>query len=289
MYQEAAVHPFGQAAAEELFQSGVVPSDTDFRIFRDFGHIPGMDFAHVMNGYRYHTKYDHIDYIPAPVLQRTGDNVLALVRRMANSDELANTEAHATGRKVFYDILGLFFVSYSVSLGHVLNVTVALLSILLPYILLNRTTKGTHARRIRKEMFIGFVINLLAAAAAAAVCYLIALELDLTGHSMVWYHHTVFAVILYCLPVVLVGCVLHRLFTADSRSTPLSLGLKVQARLNGSNIMWGALVIYITALGYRSAYLFMLPLAVTLVANIVIGLTGIQNSSKNELYFFLFS
>lgn len=75
--------------------------------------ITGMDFAHVFNGYgyssiyekkktififfiinryRYHTKYDHIDYLPSPVLQRTGDNILALVRRMANSDELINPD-----------------------------------------------------------------------------------------------------------------------------------------------------------------------------------------------------
>lgn len=53
-----------------------------------------MDFAHVFNGYRYHTKYDHIDYLPPEVLQRTGDNVLALVRRLANSDELTNTEVN---------------------------------------------------------------------------------------------------------------------------------------------------------------------------------------------------
>lgn len=51
-----------------------------------------MDFAHVMNGYRYHTKYDHIDYLPPSVLQRTGDNILALVQLIANSNELANTK-----------------------------------------------------------------------------------------------------------------------------------------------------------------------------------------------------
>lgn len=41
MYQKAVPHPNGQVAAEELFHLGLVPSDTDFRIFRDYGHIPG--------------------------------------------------------------------------------------------------------------------------------------------------------------------------------------------------------------------------------------------------------
>lgn len=92
MYSKVAPYPNAQAAAEEIFQSGAIPSDTDFRIFRDFGHIPGMDYAHVINGYRYHTKWDHIDFIPFEVLQRTGDNILAMTKALANSDKLENTE-----------------------------------------------------------------------------------------------------------------------------------------------------------------------------------------------------
>lgn len=51
-----------------------------------------MDFAHVMFGYRYHTKYDHIDYLSPSVLQNTGENTLAMVKLIANSDQLAQTD-----------------------------------------------------------------------------------------------------------------------------------------------------------------------------------------------------
>lgn len=40
-YYGGVPHPYGQAAGEEIFQSGIIPSDTDFRIFRDYGGLVG--------------------------------------------------------------------------------------------------------------------------------------------------------------------------------------------------------------------------------------------------------
>ncbi len=41
-YKNVATHPTASVLGDELFKAGLIPSDTDFRNFRDFGNIPGI-------------------------------------------------------------------------------------------------------------------------------------------------------------------------------------------------------------------------------------------------------
>lgn len=94
-YRRAIKHPYGSTVAEELFQNNFIPSDTDFRVFRDHGHVPGLDMAYTYNGYVYHTKYDRAEIFPRGSFQNTGDNLLSLVREITNAPELEDTSVSA--------------------------------------------------------------------------------------------------------------------------------------------------------------------------------------------------
>lgn len=61
--------PFGTVIASEIFSSGVLLSDTDFRQFEQYLNVTGLDMAVVGNSYVYHTRQDSVDNIQPGVAQ----------------------------------------------------------------------------------------------------------------------------------------------------------------------------------------------------------------------------
>lgn len=178
---------------------------------------------------------------------------------------------------VYFDLLGYTFISYTESAGQLLHIGVAVASIVLSYYFLH--TKGISRRYVRKEILFGFLVTLFALFLANLVCYLIAFELDFNGKSMSWYHRTYFSISLYCFPSAVIASIFYAQLTR-TRDSPLSLGLQAQARLNGVNLFWAFLCIWLTVFKYRTAYVLMIPTLITLIVNVTIGLTRSQNTSE---------
>jgi len=60
--------------SQALFHTGLIPGETDFRIYRDFGNIPGADFAVLTNGWVYHTWRDDLAHLDFRSVQRYGES-----------------------------------------------------------------------------------------------------------------------------------------------------------------------------------------------------------------------
>ncbi|XP_063834242.1 endoplasmic reticulum metallopeptidase 1-like [Ostrinia nubilalis] len=126
-YERGTPRPSAQAVGEFLFTSGIIPSDTDFRIWRDFGDIQGIDIAFSKGGQVYHTRNDRPELILPGVIQNAGNMLLHLVAEAADMD--LQDKATAT-QMVYFDFYNLFMVSISRVASHILDAFVALLALL---------------------------------------------------------------------------------------------------------------------------------------------------------------
>ncbi|CAH0759549.1 unnamed protein product [Diatraea saccharalis] len=126
-YQRGTSRPSAQAVGEFLFSSGIIPSDTDFRVFRDFGQIQGIDVAFTKWGHVYHTRYDSPELLKAGVVQNAGNMLLNVLIAAADMDLDEKVEPT---KMVYLDYLNMFMVSISYPASHILDVFVAMFAIL---------------------------------------------------------------------------------------------------------------------------------------------------------------
>ncbi|XP_030026338.2 endoplasmic reticulum metallopeptidase 1 isoform X2 [Manduca sexta] len=125
-YKRTVYRPNAQGLAEFVFSTGIIPSDTDFRIWRDFGKFYGIDMAFNKWGSVYHTRYDAPELLHEGVLQWAGNMLLPLVAELGDMEELQ--EKAVPTAAVYYDFLNWFLVTYSFPASYAIDVFVSLLA-----------------------------------------------------------------------------------------------------------------------------------------------------------------
>ncbi|XP_022229014.2 endoplasmic reticulum metallopeptidase 1-like [Drosophila obscura] len=276
-YKESALHPFGTTMGEEIFQTGLLPSDTDFGIFNTYGNLVGFDIAQCINGFVYHTKYDDLDVIPQGALQNTGDNLLNLVRALANAPELRDVEAFAEGHAIFFDFLGLFFISYSSTSGEYLNYAVAGAAVILVYISLLRiaAVSNVSAADVQGWGVLLLVVQVVAFVLGLALPIVVAYLLDKYGLSLSYFSSPILVVGLFVCPSLLGLSLPSTIYFTLFRNSKVSFAHYIQLALHGHAVVLAALGAALTAYGLRSAYVvtwtllfYVIPLAINLLTTI---------------------
>ncbi|KAL1130292.1 hypothetical protein AAG570_013230 [Ranatra chinensis] len=198
-YSESVPYPLATSLAQEIFQSGVIPGDTDYRIFRDFGNIPGLDFAWLTNGYVYHTKMDDAAHVPLGTLQRTGDNMLSLALNLVSAPY--PNHHPLTGNLVFFDVLGAFIVRSSEAVASVLSISILCFSLYTVFLNSNKISlDGLPFKVYIWQMFICTCVVLLSWISSLFLTAATALLLSVLNRAMSWYSRPIWLLFLYIIP-----------------------------------------------------------------------------------------
>ena len=257
-YLNSVPYPFGASLADDIFKSGIIPSDTDFKIFRDFAHIPGLDIAYITNGYIYHTTHDKSEYIPNGSILRSGLNVLALTKALLNSEGLKSPLDNTTGTPVFFDILGLY--TFSIAKDSNILISTALIIIVLIYSILNQSL-------IECIKSVGNVILIFLTGCSTPLLIAVVLSASSKG-SMSWFSNQWIVVILYVIPAFLTAswyCMLSS--PADSKL----LVKKEKQHFIGTMLMWTCLLIFLLYHDKSSSFLPLLWVTGPFISRGLIG------------------
>lgn len=281
-YSQVAPHPHASVMGEELFQNNLIPSDSDYRIFRDFAEIGGMDFAFNANGYVYHTKYDTHELIPLGTYQHTGDNILALTKSLALSAELYNVTEYWDENVVFYDILGWTMFYYTMKEAMLINLLVAGIGLLVVACCLKSMSSrsGLTIGEVVVELLISIGCHLVGICFGVGLVFLLAVIYDAAGRAMSWFSSPWLLFGLYMCPFLITLSLPVIVWVDNFKRGLLSTSHQVQLYLHAQFLLLLLLLVVTTLLRIRSAYVILIGVVFQGAAALLNWILNLQNRPK---------
>lgn len=260
-YARSVPRPYGTVIGQDIFQSGLIPSDTDFRIYRDLAGLRGLDIAFYQDDWAYHTALDRVDRLEPGGIQHMGDNLVALVRELAGGD-LPGDVGGAPA--VYYDVLGLGMFVHGSEATRLLAVGAMLAAMLAAALALRRN--ATPRRDLAAGVIYGFLGCTVGLAAAVGVGLLLGVTL---GRPHGWFAAPWTAALAFGAPAAAGFAAIHSLWERRAARR----GVEPLARANtawaGAALLASFPLVPLAVLDLGAVYLWIwwtLPLAIGLAA-----------------------
>ncbi|CAD6900594.1 unnamed protein product [Tilletia controversa] len=262
-------HPFGTVLANDVFSSGIILSDTDFRQFVEYGNQSGLDMAIIGNSYLYHTRKDIPANVEPGVLQHFGENTLAIVNYLVTSPEsqLATNRAFTKSESpVYFSLMGQVFIYLdNVTFRKLVHGLVAVLAAQILYAV--RAERHLDSLRATVIATLGIYANFIAGALLSnVVAFVLSTVL---GAGMSWYRNEYFSFVVFGPPTV-TGILIVQAFISSLFDTPAKKAYLERATLNGIAVFFIINSLVVNYLDIGSAYLFVLGL-VTCILSIAVN------------------
>uniref|UniRef100_A0A183CBL7 FXNA-like protease n=1 Tax=Globodera pallida TaxID=36090 RepID=A0A183CBL7_GLOPA len=250
-YLDSVPHPHCSVVGQEIFQLGVIPSDTDFRVFRDYGRISGFDVAYIRNGWVYHTEFDQPERIEAGAIQRSGDNLLALAKALIRSPYLKQPADFNEGSNwVFFDVVGMFTVFFSMRIAVFMHYSVC---VFVAFVVWRRFQTGAYTVG---GLLAALWHQILAFGAMIAIGAIVVAVLSVFNLTMAWYATPVLVFPLYILPMLTASIAVHNAMAQRAKRKGVSIASLEKVHYDFTIIEWALVLLLLTWLGTASSFLF---------------------------------
>ncbi|TPX33126.1 hypothetical protein SmJEL517_g03957 [Synchytrium microbalum] len=259
VYAKTVPYPSGTVLANDVFKTGIIGSDTDFKQFVAYGGLPGIDQAYIRNSYVYHTMLDVEEAIERGSLQQLGENTLKLVEAITTSvDDLADWKQSYD--IIFYDLLGYVEIVYDSSTGLRLMIIIVSLSLLQIVRDVNRERNSSGDNAVVARYLVAYLSCLVSFVASLVGPALTGLYMQTNSVPMRWFTREWYAIILFfpsgILGLLLVQAGTRRIY--QYLSPGLAYEKMERATLTGLLAFMSTLFVLFTCLGLGSAFVSMI-------------------------------
>ncbi|UZJ56054.1 hypothetical protein CBS101457_005374 [Exobasidium rhododendri] len=249
-------YPYGTVLANDIFSTGLILSDTDFRQFVQYGNLSGLDIAVVGNSYLYHTRSDVTSALQPGMLQHFGENILAIVNHLATSpaSNLARNEPFPKRTPpIYFSIAGRYFFLISAAGFRPLVMAICALT----NFLLTTTGKSDKHFGALRHIILSLLFTIGSLLGALVSTNVVALIMtQLIGKPLSWFTHENLPVALYGPPSVTAIFAVQYLFSKLTK--PEHRAYLERASLDGLLLFFVIGLIGLSMVGIGSAYLCML-------------------------------
>lgn len=268
-YVNSAPYPFATSLAQDIFESGIIPSDTDYRIFRDYANLSGLDIAYISNGYIYHTSYDQPKYIPKSSILRGGRNILNLTKSILTSNQILSSHERNDEPIYFLDLFG--FTAFYARKRIINLINIAIIIVVVLYLVLRVRfviiVKGTLF------IFIAYFFGIIGPLA-------ISLLLSYTPYgSMSWFSYPWIVLILYSCPTFLCASIFHVLTCSEGLRNIIN---HENMLFQGTLVFWILFDIVLLVTAKSASFIAMLWIVGPFIMNSLIG-NALSKQFNNEL------
>ncbi|GAA5932298.1 hypothetical protein JCM1841_005187 [Sporobolomyces salmonicolor] len=269
--------PYATIIASEIFATGLILSDTDFRQFAEYGNLTGLDMALVQDSYKYHTRLDNVDAIQPGAVQHMGESALALLEYLTSPETSMGNSPHPTpnlprtptSALVFFSAMGgNIFAVYTRAQA---TLFYGILAALAAVVVSDRVDweRNKKVYLLGTVGVVGSVVSALVGANLGAF-----VTSTIMGKAMSWFRHEALPIVVYG-PPALLGVILWQYFFVSNRvRSPVATvaqdaaesALLEHAVLVGLLIYYTAIMMIGHTLGIGSTYLCAIGCVATLVA-----------------------